>query len=457
MKILLVDDEKIVDSSIGHFLRERGHEVDFIFSSRLALDAIASCDYDTVITDLRMPGADGIEIVHKVRATDPATAVIVITGHGDFEAAVAALRAGAADFLRKPIDLRELQLAIERTSHVSTLQHENENLRNVMGRDARETERRLGEEELVGTSGRMRTIIETIQLLSKRSWSTVLLTGESGTGKELVARRIHDASLGGKAPFISINCGGITPSLIESELFGHERGAFTGAMRTKRGLFELAHGGTLFLDEIGDMPIELQARLLRVLDDRAFRRVGGEKEIPVDFKLISATNRDLETMVASGTFRADLHFRLKVITIALPPLRERREDIPILLEYCLARLAREHARPQLALAPEVIEWLTGYAFPGNVRELRNILEQAVLLSRTDILGPADFPVMMTEQNSPVPGEAAAAAQDLNLESVEAALIRRALERVGGNTRDAASLLGIGYGALRYRMEKLRLS
>lgn len=444
LRILLVDDERIVDRSLGDFLRDRGHEVTYCDSARKALEAFRREEFAVVITDIRMPGLDGIGLLEQIREIAPDAAVIIITGHGDLDAAVAALRAGAADFLQKPLDLRMVTLALERVSRLRELRR----LHDSLAAELRQTGGvRPSADAMVGRSASIRRAREAVESLRGKDWTSIHLAGESGTGKELVARLLHAGTGAPDAPFIAVNCAAISPSLAEAEIFGHERGAFTGAARARKGLVELADQGMLFLDEIGDMPLEMQSRLLRVLEEKAVRRVGGERTIPVRFRLISATNRDLESLSASGAFRKDLYFRINVISMFLPPLRERPDDIEPLAELFLRELRQRLRRPELRLSEDALLLMREHSFPGNVRELRNLLEQAALLCAEDPLPAEAFPSLGSSQ-----GVAGSPIATLGIQEAEA--VRRALELTGGNVREAAALLGIGYGALRYRLKRM---
>ncbi|HNW92315.1 MAG TPA: sigma-54 dependent transcriptional regulator [bacterium] len=445
MNILLVDDEQVLAESIGQFLRRRGHTVTCAQSAEAALRLFREQDFSVVISDVRLPETDGIALLRQVKELTPGTAVIMMTGYGTIDNAIAAVRAGAADYLLKPVDLDKLLLAVERAARVGELER--------AAADARARDERAsagGGNELCGDSAAISAVRGLLAKVAATPLATVLLTGESGTGKELAARAIHRCGTPA-APFVSLNCSGITATLAASELFGHEAGSFTGATGARRGVFELAHGGTLFLDEIGDMPLELQGQLLRVLEERVVRRVGGEKNIAVSVRVISATNRDLAAMVEQGTFRRDLYYRLRVFSVELPPLRARGEDIMPLAAMFLRSTARDLRKAVHTLSPAAGELLRAYDFPGNVRELGNLIEQAVILADGSELLPEHFPLVRACR---APAVAAAA---VGLEELERQAIAAALARQHGNRRAAARQLNIGYDALRYKLKKYGLT
>ncbi len=461
---LIIDDESAVAESLGHYLEDRGASVFYASDPAQGLAAFRTESIDVVISDIRMPGGSGLDLLRQIKEMSPDTAVIMITGYATPENAVAALRAGAADFLVKPIDLKELSVTLERVWRLAALERANEGYRARLLRADAESRQRHGGPTLVGDSRALAAARDLIARAAASPAAAVLVTGESGTGKELAARLVHAQSARATGPLVSVNCSGFTPSLIENELFGHERGAFTGADRMQKGVCELADGGTLFLDEIGDMPLELQGRLLRVLDDKVVRRIGGQKTIPVDFRLVSATNRDLGALVESGAFRRDLYYRLSGLEVRLPPLRDRREDVPTLARHFLALASGEQRKGVRALSATAESLLAGHDFPGNVRELKNLVETAVILADGTSLQPEHFPSLASRrpaQTSERASGGAAAADpfstnpdDLDLKRLERETIRKALAVAGGDLRRAAKLLNIGYGALRYRLEQM---
>jgi two-component system NtrC family response regulator len=398
---------------------------------------------DLVLTDLRMPGGGGIALLDGLKKLNPEIPVVVITAFGTVASAVDAMKRGAADYLTKPVDLDELEVLVARTLERRALVSENRELREQL----RERYRLEG---LETSNARMAEAIN-VAARAAQSRAIVLVRGESGTGKELLARAIHYASPRARSPLVAVNVAALPETLLESELFGHERGAFTGADRERRGRFELADGGTLFLDEIGDLPKGTQVKLLRVLQEQSFERLGGSRTIKVDVRVVAATHRDLEAMVRAGEFREDLFYRLNVVSIELPPLRERREDIPMLVDHFLRRFARESGQQPRAVSREAMDRLLKYAYPGNVRELENIVQRAVVLARGEVIGAADLPLHLAELKSEdVPASGSLVAR---LAAFERALLVQALADAGGVQTRAARALGIGERHLRYRLKK----
>ncbi|HOX43533.1 MAG TPA: sigma-54 dependent transcriptional regulator [Myxococcota bacterium] len=433
-RVLVVDDEEGIRSFLVEALAGDGHEVVAAEDGRAALARLEREAFHLLITDLRMPGMDGMELLGKARGLQPDLEVIVLTAHGTVETAVEAMRRGAYDYLQKPLSgPDELRLvaarALERRRLLATHQ----------GSQA-------GAEELVARDPAMRAVLELLDRAAPTD-ATVLLSGESGTGKELAARRLHAGSHRAAGPFVPVNCAALSASLLESELLGHEKGAFTGALAQRRGRFELADGGTLFLDEVSEIRPELQAKLLRVLQERRFERVGGARTIQVDVRIVAATNRDLQAEMAAGRFREDLFHRLAVIPVRLPALRERPADVPALAEHLLRRAAARLARPDLRLAPDALAALGAYPWPGNVRELGNALERAAILAREDEIHAADLLL------GPIPdGAAPAAPAGGTLAELERQAIVAALQAEGGHRKRAAARLGIG---LRTLYDKLK--
>jgi len=460
--ILIIDDHDSMREGLELLLRRRGHRTRSAESGKRGLELLGEEPADLVITDMKMARMDGIEVLRRVKEATPATEVMVITAHGTIEKVVEAMKLGAADFITKPFSSEEFGVKVDRLlaeqAERQRLVRENVALRVENAYLREETQARYG--EIVGESAPMQEVFRWIDRVA-RSESTVMIYGESGTGKELVARAIHAGSPRRDGPFIRVNCGALSESLLDSELFGHEKGAFTGAEKKRRGRFELADGGTLFLDEIATVPHTTQVRLLRVLQERELERVGGEETIPVDVRIIAATNATPKSLRTDGTFREDLFYRLHVVPLTLPPLRERVEDIPILVSHFIEKLAERTASPARGASQEALNKLAGYSWPGNVRELENVIERALVMAEGDELGPEDIPPLGGEgRGLPLGGGAADAdlpsgGLDLNraVEGMEERLLRQALEQAGGVKAEAARLLGLKPSALYYKLEK----
>jgi two-component system response regulator AtoC len=431
MRVLIVDDERNIRLSLAKYLELEGIDSRGVETGEAAMDCLAEEAFDAVILDLRLPGKSGQEVLAWMRRQGIGSPVIMISAHGQIPDAVAALQAGARDYLVKPFDPAELIIKLRDTV-------DNKRRENMVEAG----ERTAAGEGLIGRAPAMGELLAHIDKVAAAE-VTVLITGESGSGKELAAREIHRRSAAGAEPFVAVNIGGIHEGLMESELFGHEKGAFTGAAARKLGLFELAGRGALFLDEIGEMPLPLQVKLLRVLQDRKIRRLGGTSDIPVNARIISATNRDPEALVREGRFREDLYYRLNVYRIRLPPLRERREDIPLLADHLLRKLARRMGKPVPVLERAAVEQLLAYPFPGNVRELENILERALIYSEGNRIGAEDLDLRK-------PGGDAG----VSLEHAEKQAIREALARYGGNRTKAAIALGISRKTLFNKIRAL---
>ena len=444
-RILVVDDEPAQLELIGGFLEKRGFEAVLAQSATQALERFRHEPVDLVLTDQKMPDMSGLDLLKALRAVNPETAVIVITAHGTVETAVEAIKTGATDYLTKPVDLEEMLYRIERVRERRRLLSENRDLREALQRHHRI-------EGIIGDSGRMVEVLSMIRRVAP-SEATVLIRGESGTGKELIAKAIHYASTRASAPLIRVNCAALPEALLESELFGHEKGAFTGALATRKGRFELADGGTLFLDEIGDLSLPLQAKLLRVLQEREFERIGSSRSIRINVRILAATHRNLEALAKAGQFREDLYYRLNVVTILLPALRERREDLPLLMDYFLRLFAEKNRKTIRGFTQEAREVLLRYDYPGNVRELENIIERAVVLTRDNVIGKADLPLSAQGLEEEKTEEASLPA---TVEGVERRMIREALIRSGGVQTRAAEMLGISERALRYKLNKYGL-
>ncbi len=461
-KILVVDDEQSMREFLAICLRRAGHEVVVAQSGTDALDRLRATPIDVVVTDLRMPGElDGIGLLHAVRsgtiarASKPGAApslvdpeVILVTAFATADTALAAMKQGAYDYLTKPFQVDEINAVIGRALEKRALVAENLALRDqVAGR--------VWLAQLLGKSRPMQKVFELIGKIHSTRTS-VLITGESGTGKELVARALHNEGSRAKQPFVAVNCGAIPEELLESELFGHKKGAFTGAIADKLGLFQQADGGTLLLDEIGELPLGLQVKLLRALQERKVKPVGSPDEGEVDVRVLAATNRDLEVEVSRGGFRADLYYRLNVVELRLPPLRHRREDIPLLVEHFLRKFGAEHGRV-VQMSPEAMRRLEMYDFPGNVRELENIVERAVALTSSALIDVDDLPSVRTRPTSAdTPAQFPTDGVDLErlMTDYERNWVVRALEQTGGIRKRAATLLGISFRSLRYRLDKL---
>ncbi len=449
-KILVVDDERLIRQSLEKGLASQGYAVFSAEDGRTALRLAEEESLDLIVLDLKLPDLNGIEVLKGLRELEKDMPVLVITAYGSIDTAIQAIRAGAYDYLTKPFDLEALLLSIHQALDAFRLKKEVTYFR------SQETIR-SGLHRIIGQSPAMEEVGRLVRQIAQSEASTVLLEGESGTGKDLVARTIHTESARANQPFIEVNCAALPETLIESELFGHERGAFTDAKIRKAGLLETANRGTLYLDEIGDMNPPLQSKLLSMIENKRFRRLGGVKDLSVDVRFIAATNRDLALAVEKGGFRKDLYYRLKVFSIHLPPLRERLSDLPQLIGFFLAELQREFKKKILGLSPEAEKVLAGYNWPGNVRELRNVLERAFILCEGDRIEPAHLPPELTTPITPPPkpGESPfrLPPEGVHLETLEEDLIRQALEVSSGNQVRAAKLLGISRDALRYRMKK----
>ena len=447
MRLLFVDDDPKAGSLMRRFCEGTRFECVVHDDPQAALADFERAGADLVVTDLRMPGMDGIELVRRIRARDEEVPVIIITAYSTLDDAIEALRLGAADFIKKPFDMEELLLVAERALERTRLRRENRLLR----RQLREAREHTG---MIGRSEAMRQVQAIVDKVAEVR-CPVLIQGESGTGKELVARALHERSPWADRPFVVVDCGALTETLLESELFGHEKGAFTGADRTRRGLLETADGGTVFLDEIGNISPALQAKLLRVVQESEITRVGGVRPIRIDVRFVAATHRDLEAMVRAGEFRHDLYHRLDVVRIVLPPLRERREDIPLLVQHFVETFARRYGREVRGFDAESMRRLVEYHWPGNVRELRNVVERHVAL--------ADGPVLHLEAIEPAPepparsaggGEGPAIDADMpTLDELERRYILKVLERFGGSRERTAAVLGINKSTLWRRLQR----
>ncbi len=440
--LLIVDDEPSPRATLALLLRRRGHHVLEAGGVAAAMKRLSEDVFDVIITDLRMPDGDGLDVLRAVKAHAPSSEVILLTAFAGWESAKEAIRLGALDYFEKGNEPDELYHRIDKALAERTLRRENENLRAQL-------RERYGIAGLVAQSPAMKSVLELVERVAPTD-ATLLIQGESGTGKEVIARAVHHASPRAAHPFVAVNCGAVPEALLESELFGHVRGSFTGAVASKPGLFEEANEGTLFLDEIGEMPAALQVKLLRVLQSREIRRLGATQPLAIDVRVLAATNRDLAEMLRKGTFREDLFYRLNVIQVALPPLRERREDIPALAEQFLARSAAKLGR-ELRLSADTVERLLRYPWPGNVRELENAIERAAILGRDAAIGPEDLPphVAAALELGPSPG----LPEQVTLVDVERTHILRTLERFGGSHSGAAEALGIGRTTLWRKLKE----
>ncbi|HET9599324.1 MAG TPA: sigma-54 dependent transcriptional regulator [Anaeromyxobacteraceae bacterium] len=443
VRVLVVDDEEIVRESLSGWLRKDGYAVMPAAEGRSALDALRGEAFAVVLLDLKMPGMDGLAVLEEAKRVRPEASYVVMTAYATVDTAVAAMKLGAYDYLVKPFDPEELSVLVQRIVSQQALVRENEQLRRALKRE-------YGFHDLVSKNAAMQRVFELARVAA-RSASTILILGESGSGKEVLARAIHEESPRAAGPFVAVSCAALTETLLESELFGHEKGSFTGATSRRKGKFEQAQGGTLFLDEVGDVSPKLQQDLLRVLEDRRFQRVGGNESVDADVRVVAATNRDLGRAVASGTFREDLFYRLNVIPITLPPLRERREDVPLLVARFLERLAAELSRKVEGLAPDAMAALVAHAWPGNVRELRNVLERGVVVAKGAVIQLADLGLPPA-----APGAAAAASprgEPPSLEDVEKKHVADVLAWSNGNVTQAARVLGIDRMTLYNKMKR----
>jgi len=446
--LLVVDDERSLRFSISEWARDLGFEPLGAADGAQALEMLREQQVDVVILDLKLEREDGLDVLKRLRDEDPSLPVIMLTGHGTVEHAVRATQLGAYDFMLKPPDLDHLGVVVSRALERARLQREVEHWRSAAP----------GEQTMVGESPALRRVLQRLEKAGRSGTATVLIQGETGVGKELMARFLHAHSTRAGGPFIEINCSSIPEQLLESELFGHERGAFTDAKRFKKGLFELADGGTIFLDEIGEMVPALQAKLLRVLESRTYRRVGGQADLTADVRIVAATHRDLKRAVADGKFREDLYFRLNVVPIEMPPLRERVEDIPTLVEHFVARFCRELGRVPAKVQPEAMAALCAYAWPGNVRELRNVVERVLLLEAEDEITPEHLPTEVSRDRSTPAGGVSPFPPGLvrPLVEIERMAIEHALVVCDGNKTRAAQQLGISRQTLRTKLKEFSI-
>ena len=427
VKILVVDDEAIIRESLGDWLKDSGYQVYTAESGHEALKVIEKEKPNIMIADLVMPGMDGIELMKKAKAQQPKIEVVIITAYASIPTAITAMKEGAYDYIEKPFCPERAELLIKKLAEHQELIEENVSLRQRL-------EDRYHFENIIAKSSKMQRVIEVIKVVAKSN-ATILITGDSGTGKELVARAIHSQSHRRNKPFVAVSCAALPESLLESEVFGHEKGSFTGAYNQKKGKFEFANGGTIFLDEVGEMSANIQVHLLRVLEEKEFTRVGGNEPIRVDLRVISATNKDLRKAIEKQEFREDLYYRLNVVNIELPPLRERKEDIPLLAEHFLNKFAADNRKEVTGFSPDAMEFLLDYDWSGNVRELENAIERAVILTKDSLITVADLP----QEN---PSLVRLASTGKNLKEVEKSHLLNVLYETGGNYSEAARILGI---------------
>jgi DNA-binding NtrC family response regulator len=441
LRILIVDDETIVRDSLGAWFRQDGHRVDVAESGKEALRLVSANRYDIAFLDIKMPGMDGLELQARLAAADAELSIVLMTAYASVETAVKAMKNGAYDYIVKPFDPDDLSMLVKRAAEHRSLRAENQRLKKSLEATATPL--------LLGSSPAMRHVVELVGTVAA-SDSTVLITGESGTGKEVVARAIHAASARRYNPMVVVNCGALPEGILESELFGHEAGAFTGARARHKGKFESAEGGTVFLDEIGEVSPKVQVELLRVLEEKVVTRLGGSSPVSVDFRTISATNRDLEAAVKEGRFREDLYWRLNVVHVHIPPLRERPEDVPVLAQQFLEKFAQSMSRRPMTLSPDALDALASYPWPGNVRELQNAIERAVVVGRADVVSAADLPLRVTQTPS-VPGSAPG-----SLAEAERAHVQAVLDASAWNITKAARILDVDRVTLYNKIKKYDL-
>ncbi len=447
--ILLIDDEKNYLLVLETLLGDAGYTVTALSDPESALTFLEDSEVDVVVTDMKMPKISGREVLEHVRKNYPHVPVLIMTAFGSIESAVEVMKFGAFDYITKPFSNDELLLSLQNAAELSRVHRRYQLLHENL-------EERYGLHQIIGRSKGIRSVLTMVDRAAP-SKSSVLITGESGTGKELIARALHFASPRKNGPFVSVNCMALNAGVLESELFGHEKGSFTGAVAMRRGRFELADGGTLFLDEIGELSHDMQVKLLRVLQERKFERVGGTEEIEVDIRIVTATNKDLQAEVEAGNFREDLYYRLNVVHLMLPPLRERREDIPLLVAHFAEKLVRENGLPPKVFTPEALDFLCGYEWPGNIRQLENAVERCMVMAPSDAIEVQDLPPEIRDEETQLKSAVDLLPVELNLadtlDKLEAALVRRALARADFVQVKAAELLGISKSLLQYKLRK----
>jgi two-component system response regulator AtoC len=449
-RVLVVDDEENIRLVLRTLLKKHGYEVEVAEGGEAALAALDAFDPDVILTDVRMPRMGGLDLLAALKAKQHMATVIVMSAYGNVDLAIDAMKAGAYDYVSKPFKPDEIVLALRKAEEREALRRENRALKSAIQK----------ENEFESIFAKSRAMLEIFRTVAKIAdfKTTVLVTGESGTGKELVARAIHARSSRRGGPFVAINCGAIPENLLESELFGHKRGAFTDAISDRRGLFEEAHGGTLLLDEIGELPLNLQVKLLRVLQEETIRRLGDTKDVKVDARIIAATHRDLSADVTAGRFREDLFYRINVLPIHIPPLRNRREDVNVLIDHFITRNNVRLGTAIRGVSAEARKQLLEYAWPGNVRELENTIERAMVLAETDVLQPIDLPERVRDALDPVQVQLASGELSVKrtVAAIEQILIRRALQKTKGNRTRAAELLEISHRALLYKIKDYKI-
>jgi len=451
--ILVIDDEQNYLYLLEALLSDEGYHITPIQDPQLALDYMEESEIDVVITDMKMPRVSGQNVLEHVKKNYPHVPVLIMTAYGSIDGAVEAMKCGAFDYISKPFSNNDLLLSVSKAARMSEAERTNRLLQESL-------EDRFGLHKVVGRSKSMREVLDLVERVAASS-SNVLITGESGTGKEIIAQALHYASPRKNGPFVSVNCMALNPGVLESELFGHEKGSFTGAVAQKRGRFEAAHKGTLFLDEVGELSPDLQVKLLRVLQEHSFERVGGTRQISVDIRLIAATNKDLKEAVQQGGFREDLFYRLNVVHIHIPPLRERAEDIPLLATHFLQQFAKENEKAITGFTPEAMQALSAFDWPGNVRQLENVVESSVVLARGEQIGYEDMPAELRDESAQFKTAADMLPTEIDLsdtlEKIESALIRRALVRSNFVQVRAAQMLGISKSLLQYKLKKYNIS
>ncbi len=450
-RVLVVDDERSMQEFLEIFFRSEGYAVSTADGAESARLQFESDEFDVVITDIQRPGGSGLDLLRFVQASTPDTPVIVMTAFASTETAIAAMKLGAYDYITKPFKVDEIRVVVEKALEKKLLSSENRRLRSELRSQSRER-------SMIGNSGPMQRVFDYVAQVADTK-ANVLISGESGTGKEMVARAIHSAGDRRDQPFVAVNCGAIPENLLESELFGHVKGAFTGAVQNKAGLFETANGGTLFLDEVGELSLPVQVKLLRAIQDKAIRRVGATGDRMIDVRLVSATNRSLQEEIGTGGFREDLYYRINVIEIPLPPLRERRDDIPLLVNHFIDKFVAELGKPIEGVTDDAMERLMAYEYRGNVRELENVIERAVALTREPVIDASCLPPALLEPEKTggdvqLPGEGVDL--DALVNEYEGDLLLQALRAEGGVKKRAARRLGISFRSFRYRLEKLGL-
>lgn len=448
-KILIVDDDNSLREFLSIFLHREGYQVSAAANGEMAIKLLSKSIFDMVITDVKMPSMSGLDLLKEIKERSPDTVVVMITAYASVDTAVEAMKQGAYDYISKPFNVDEIKLIIRKALEKKELQEEN----TILKRDFKD---RYNFNNIISKSSKMQEIYQLVTTVASTR-SNIFISGESGTGKELIARAIHNEGPWKEGPFVAVNCGAIPDNLLESELFGHQRGSFTGAVSDKKGLFEVAHGGTLFLDEISELAHHLQVKFLRAIQERSFRRVGGTEDIKVDVRLICATNSDIEKEVKEERFREDLYYRLKVIPIVIPPLRERREDIPLIAKHFLKKYSEEMKKELKDFSPEAMAFLLQYPYPGNVRELENIVEGSVALESSDIIAMESLPYNYLKDSEFALSVGEISGEGVDLEKIvadtEMKLIAHALKEAGGVKKKAAEFLNISLRSLRYLIGK----